>query len=40
VLHGENLRRALDRAKERRYLEVPIRVAEYRELPRLEDTCG
>lgn len=37
VLHGDRLRAALDNAKERRYFEVPIRVAEYRELPRLDD---
>src|SRR5207237_2095784 len=37
VLGGEQLRRLLANAKERRYYEVPVPVSEYATIPRLED---
>ena len=37
VLAGDQLRRLLERARERRYFEVPVPVAEYATLPYLAD---
>jgi hypothetical protein len=36
VLGGDQLRRLLENARERRYYEVPVPVAEYARIPRLD----
>lgn len=36
ILGGEQLQRLLERAREHRYFEIPVPVAEYAKLPRLE----